>query len=50
MPNGAPLGMAPLLVFIEFCSHTAKALTLGLRLAANMIAGHLLFNIISGLT
>ena len=49
MPSGAPLAMAPLLVLIEFCSHTAKALTLGLRLAANMIGGHLLLNILSGL-
>jgi ATP synthase subunit 6 len=48
MPAGAPLGMAPFLVLIELCSHTAKALTLGLRLAANMIGGHLLLNIISG--
>mgnify|MGYP000601487355 FL=1 len=45
MPSGAPLGMAPFLVLIEFCSHSAKALTLGLRLAANMIGGHLLLNI-----
>jgi F-type H+-transporting ATPase subunit a len=49
MPSGAPLGMSPFLVLIEFCSHCAKALTLGLRLAANMIGGHLLLNIISGL-
>lgn len=48
MPKGAPLAMAPFLVLIEFCSHSAKAITLGLRLAANMIGGHLLLNIISG--
>lgn len=48
MPNGVPMGMAPFLVFIEFCSHSAKAITLGLRLAANMIGGHLLLNILSG--
>jgi F-type H+-transporting ATPase subunit a len=49
MPNGAPLAIAPFLVLIEFSSHCAKALILGLRLAANMIGGHLLLNIISGL-
>ena len=48
MPAGAPLGLAPFLVIIEFISHTAKAVSLGVRLAANIIAGHLLFSILSG--
>jgi len=35
---------------IEFISHTAKAMSLGVRLAANIIAGHLLFAILAGFT
>ena len=50
MPQGAPLGLAPLLVPIETVSYLSRALSLGLRLAANLTAGHLLFAIISGFT
>jgi ATP synthase subunit 6 len=48
MPNGAPMVMAPFLVVIEIISHVAKAISLGVRLAANITAGHLLFAILSG--
>jgi ATP synthase subunit 6 len=47
MPPGAPMGMAPFLIIIEFISHLAKAITLGLRLAGNITAGHLLLTILS---
>lgn len=50
MPAGAPLGLGPFLVLVEFVSHCAKALSLGLRLAANVTAGHLLFTILSVFT
>jgi len=50
MPAGAPLAIGPFLVIIEFISHFAKALSLGLRLAANITAGHLLFTILSVFT
>lgn len=50
MPAGAPIGIGPFLVLIEFVSHFAKALSLGLRLAANITAGHLLFTILSVFT
>lgn len=50
MPGGSPLVLAPFLVIIEFVSHTAKAISLGVRLAANITAGHLLFAILSGFT
>ena len=46
-PGGAPLAMSWFLVLVEFVSHFAKGLTLGLRLAANLVGGHLLLNIIS---
>lgn len=47
-PQGAPLALAPLLVCIEFVSYSARAISLGLRLAANISAGHLLLAIIGG--
>lgn len=48
MPAGAPLGLAPALVMVEVLSYVSRAISLGVRLAANLIAGHLLFTIISG--
>lgn len=50
VPNGCPLGLVPLLVLIEFISYLARNISLGLRLAANVTAGHLLLNILSGFT
>ncbi len=48
MPGGAPLVLAPFLVLIETLSYVSRAISLGVRLAANLSAGHLLFAIISG--
>ena len=48
MPGGVPLVLAPFLVVIETVSYLIKAISLGVRLAANISAGHLLFGIISG--
>lgn len=48
MPGGVPLGLAPFLVIIETLSFMVRAISLGVRLAANISAGHLLFGIISG--
>jgi F0F1-type ATP synthase membrane subunit a len=50
MPAGSPMALAPFLVIIELISYSAKALTLGVRLAANLTAGHLLFAILAGFT
>lgn len=50
MPNGSPMVLAPFMVIIELVSHTAKAISLGVRLAANITAGHILFAILSGFT
>lgn len=47
-PSGAPLVLAPLLVLIEIVSYCARPLSLGLRLAANLTAGHLLMAIVGG--
>jgi len=48
MPGDSPMGLAIVLVMIEFVSQLAKAVSLGVRLAANITAGHLLFAILSG--
>src|SRR3989337_1504813 len=48
VPAGCPLGLLPLLVIIEFISYLSRAVSLGLRLAANIISGHLLLAILSG--
>jgi len=50
VPAGCPLGLVPLLVVIEFISYLARNVSLGLRLAANILSGHMLFNILSGFT
>ena len=42
VPAGCPLGLLPLLVIIEFISYLARNVSLGLRLAANITAGHML--------
>lgn len=48
MPAGSPIILAPFMVLIELVSHMAKAISLGVRLAANITAGHILFAILSG--
>lgn len=50
MPGGSPMILSPLLVGIELVSQLAKGVSLGVRLAANITAGHLLFAILSGFT
>jgi F-type H+-transporting ATPase subunit a len=50
VPAGCPLTLLPLLVLIEFISYLARNISLGLRLAANITAGHMLLNILSGFT
>lgn len=50
VPAGCPLGLLPLLVLIEFISYLARAVSLGLRLAANILSGHMLLAILSGFT
>jgi ATP synthase subunit 6 len=48
LPKGAPLALAPLLVVLELVSYSFRAVSLGVRLFANMMAGHTLVKILSG--
>ncbi len=50
VPAGCPLPLLPLLVLIEFISHLAKHVSLGLRLGANILSGHMLLSILAGFT
>lgn len=47
MPTGAPLAMSPLLVIIEIVSNISRPVALGMRLAANLTAGHILLAILA---
>ena len=47
IPNGCPLALVPLLVLIELLSYSARAFSLGIRLFANLCAGHTLLKILS---
>jgi F-type H+-transporting ATPase subunit a len=50
VPAGCPLGLLPLLVLIEFISYLSRNVSLGLRLGANVLSGHMLLNILAGFT
>nr|YP_009710617.1 ATP synthase F0 subunit a [Amanita bisporigera]QFZ98566.1 ATP synthase F0 subunit a [Amanita bisporigera] len=47
VPAGTPVGLVPLLVLIELVSYLARSVSLGVRLFANIVAGHTLLKILS---
>nr|YP_009445620.1 ATP synthase F0 subunit a [Tremella fuciformis]YP_010180104.1 ATP synthase F0 subunit a [Auricularia auricula-judae]ATX61898.1 ATP synthase F0 subunit a [Tremella fuciformis]ATX61918.1 ATP synthase F0 subunit a [Tremella fuciformis]ATX61940.1 ATP synthase F0 subunit a [Tremella fuciformis]ATX61963.1 ATP synthase F0 subunit a [Tremella fuciformis]ATX61983.1 ATP synthase F0 subunit a [Tremella fuciformis] len=47
VPSGTPLALVPALVLIELISYLARAVSLGVRLFSNMVAGHTLMKILS---
>lgn len=48
LPKGTPAILAPLLVFIELFSYLSRPVSLSVRLAANMMAGHTMLKVIAG--
>lgn len=48
LPKGTPGWMAPLMIFIELFAYLARPISLSVRLAANMMAGHTMLKIIAG--
>lgn len=49
-PPGAPVFMAPVLVPIEVISYLSRPVSLGIRLFANMMAGHTMMAVFAGFT
>lgn len=47
MPSGSPLLLSPFLVAIEMVSNLSRPVALGMRLAANLTAGHILLAILA---
>nr|ALO20808.1 ATP synthase F0 subunit 6 [Rhizophysa eysenhardtii] len=47
MPTGSPLILSPFLVLIELASNVSRPIALGMRLAANLTAGHILLAILA---
>ncbi|WP_428377617.1 F0F1 ATP synthase subunit A [Lichenicoccus sp.] len=50
MPDGAPIAMAPLLVPIEILTFLSRPVSLSIRLFANMVAGHVMFEMFAAFT
>ncbi|UQD54380.1 F0F1 ATP synthase subunit A [Anaplasma phagocytophilum] len=47
LPEGTPLWLAPMMVFIKLFAYLARPVSLAIRLAANMIAGHTIIAVIA---
>lgn len=47
IPDGLPIVIAPLMLVIELVSYLSRPFSLGIRLAANMAAGHTLIHVIA---
>ena len=48
LPKGTPWWLAPLMIIIELFTYLARPVSLSLRLAANMVAGHVLLKVMAG--
>lgn len=47
VPEGSPIILSPLIVIIESIRHLIRPFTLSIRLAANIIAGHLIIGLLA---
>jgi F-type H+-transporting ATPase subunit a len=45
LPKGTPLFLAPLIILIELVSYLFRPVTLGLRIFANILAGHIMLKL-----
>jgi len=50
VPLGTPIALSVFIVFIETISNIIRPITLSVRLAANIIAGHLLIRLLRGIS
>jgi F-type H+-transporting ATPase subunit a len=48
VPSGVPKAFAPFMLVIEFFTYLARPITLTVRLAVNMVAGHTMMKVIAG--
>ena len=48
LPGGTPIALIPLMVILEIIAYLSRTISLGLRLAINLITGHILAKVISG--
>jgi F-type H+-transporting ATPase subunit a len=48
LPEGTPLWLAPVMIVIEFFTYLSRPVTLSIRLAGNMVAGHILLKVMAG--
>ncbi len=48
LPAGTPLSLVPLMVLLEINAYFSRTLSLGLRLAINLITGHTLCKVVAG--
>nr|QTK22362.1 ATP synthase F0 subunit a [Pneumocystis canis] len=48
VPSGVPIALIPFLTTIEFILYLSRGFSLGIRLGANVLAGHMLMKIIAG--
>ncbi len=48
LPEGTPWWLAPMMYVIELFSYLARPVSLSIRLAANMMAGHTMLKVIAG--
>jgi F-type H+-transporting ATPase subunit a len=44
-PEGAPKALAPIIIPVEIISYLSRPVSLSIRLCANMVAGHVMFEV-----